>query len=110
VTAAHQGSVAVKWCLYHNRLGPKEREIIGYLLAKNEKMFTYTSDAGDANTLISKKIVVSALVPGQSVTAYGWPFKVPDHVWDVLVKHKTEFPNTWKDGEPHPYAISWMAQ
>ena len=91
-------------------MSPKEREIIGYLLAKNEKMFTYASDGGDANTLISKGIVVSALVPGQSVTAYGWPFKVPDHVWDVLVKHRAKFPNTWKTGEPHPYAIHWMAR
>src|SRR6266403_1174839 len=64
-------------------MSPKEREIIGYLLAKNEKMFTYTSEGGNANTLISKRIVVSALVPGQPVTEYGWPFKVPDHVWDV---------------------------
>jgi hypothetical protein len=89
---------------------PKEREIIGYLLAKNEKIFTFTSDGGNANTLISKRIVVSALLPGQSVTAYGWPFKVPDHVWDVLVEHKAEFPNTWKTGEPHPYTTSWMAR
>jgi len=88
----------------------KEREIIGYLLAKNEKMFTYTSEGGNANTLISKRIVVSALVPGQPVTEYGWPFKVPDHVWDVLVKRKAEFPNTWKTGEPHPYAIHWMSR
>jgi Super-infection exclusion protein B len=92
-------------------MSPKEREIIGYLLAKNEKMFTYTSEGGYANTLISKRIVVSALVPGQSVTAnFGWPFKVPDHVWDVLAKRKAEFPNTWKTGEPHPYAIHWMSR
>jgi len=36
------------------------------------------------------------------------PFKVPDHVWDVFVKHKSEFPNTWEDGEPYPYSVSWM--
>jgi hypothetical protein len=89
-------------------LSPKEREIIGYLLAINEKTFDYRIDGGAANILISKRLVVCALLPGQYATAYGVPFKVPDHVWDVLVKHKEKFPNTWKTGEPFPYAISWM--
>src|SRR6266849_7796713 len=59
----------------------KEREIIGYLLTKNQKMFDYTADGGDANTLISKQIVVCAMLPGQSYTDFGVPFKVPDHIW-----------------------------
>jgi hypothetical protein len=67
-------------------------------------------DGGAANTLISKRLVVCALLPGQSALAYGVPFKVPDLVWDVLVKHKAELPNTWKTGEPYPYAISWMSR
>jgi hypothetical protein len=91
-------------------MSPKEREIIGYLLAINEKMFDYTIDGGAANTLISKRIVVCALLPGQYTTAYGATFKVPDLVWDVLVKHKAEFPNTWKTEEPPPYAIHWMSR
>jgi hypothetical protein len=91
-------------------MSPREREIIGYLLAINQKTFDYTHDGGAANTLISKRIVACALVPGQSATTYGVPFKVPDLVWDVLVKHKVEFPNTWKSGDPLPYAISWMAR
>jgi hypothetical protein len=91
-------------------MSKKEREIIGFLLANNEKMFDYTIDGGAANTLISKRIVVCAMLPGQSALAYGVTFKIPDHVWDVLVKHKAEFPNTWKAGEPFPYAISWMAR
>jgi hypothetical protein len=91
-------------------LSPKEREIIGYLLAINEKMFEYTIDGGAANTLISKRIVACALIPGQSVTTYGVPFKVPDLVWNVLVRHKAEFPNTWKSGDSLPYAISWMSR
>jgi superinfection exclusion protein B len=89
-------------------MSSKEREIIGYLLANNLKMFDYTIDGGAANSLLSKRIVVCALLPGQSSTAYGVPFKVPDHVWNVLVEYKAEFPNTWKPGEPLPYAISWM--
>jgi len=92
----------------------KEREIIGYLLTKNQKMFDYTADGGDANTLISKRIVVCAMLPGQSYTNYGVTFKIPEHVWDVLVKHKAEFPYTLpKPGEkpePYPWAIHWMAR
>ena len=88
----------------------KEREVIGYLLANNQKMFDHTIDGGAANTLISKRIVVCAMLPGQSALAYGFTFEIPDHVWDVLVKHKAEFPNTRKAGEPFPYAISWMAR
>ena len=86
---------------------PKECEIIGYLLANNRKMFTCTSDGGYANTLISKEIVVCAMLPGQAATIYEVPFKVPDHAWDVLVKHKAEFPNTHKSGKPYPWAIPW---
>jgi hypothetical protein len=91
-------------------MSPKEREIIGYLLAINEKMFDYTIDGGAANTLISKRIVACAMLPGQSALAYGVTFKIPDYAWDVLVKHRAEFPNTWKPGEPFPYAISWMSR
>jgi hypothetical protein len=91
-------------------MSPKEREIIGYLLAINEKMFDYSYDGGAANTLIAKRIVVCALLPGQSTNAFGVPFKIPDYAWEVLLKHKAEFPNTWKKGKPFPYAISWMAR
>jgi hypothetical protein len=90
----------------------KEREIIGYLLAENQKMFETTGEGGYANTLISKRIVVCALLPGQSYRNYGVPFKIPGYVWDVLLKHKTEFPPPEKTEKPQPYpwAIHWMAR
>ena len=91
-----------------------EREIIGYLLAKNLTIFTNTADGGYANTLISKKIVVCALLPGQAYSNYEVPFKVPDHVWDVLLKHKADFPytppNRAGEAEPHPWRVHWMAR
>jgi hypothetical protein len=92
------------------QMTPREREIIGYLLAKNQRMFTNTADGGYANTLISKKIVVCALLPGQVFTQFEVPFEVPQHVWNVLVKHKAEFPYTPpKAGgaEPHPWRVHW---
>jgi hypothetical protein len=92
---------------YIPSMTPKEREIVGYLLANNLKTFTYTVDGGAANTLISRGIVACALLPGQSCTNYGVPFVIPEHVWDVLLKHRAEFPNTWKSGDPYPYSIDW---
>jgi hypothetical protein len=46
---------------------PKEREIIGYLLAKNQKVFEADFDGGHASTLISRRIIVRNVVRGQAV-------------------------------------------
>jgi hypothetical protein len=89
---------------------PKEREIIGFLLSKNQKMFTGASDGGYARTLISRRIIVRALIPGQGVDYDAIPYAIHDHIWDVLVQHKDEFPyrrtgrgiDPWR--EPNPYA------
>ena len=89
----------------------KEREIIGYLLAKNQRMFTNTADGGHANTLISKGVVVCALLPGQTCTDFEVPFEVPLHVWDVLMKHNAEFsyvPSKAGESEPYPWRVHWM--
>jgi hypothetical protein len=89
------------------QLNPKEREIIGCLLGTNQRMFTNTPDGGYANTLVSKKIVVLALRPGQTFPYWETPFEVPEHVWKILLEHKAKFPYVaTKDGEePHPWRI-----
>jgi acyl-coenzyme A synthetase/AMP-(fatty) acid ligase len=95
------------------QMTPKEREIVSYLLRKNQKMFTCTSDGGYANTLISKGIVVCALLGGQVFIESDVPFKIPDPVWDVLLKHKANFPYTKpKPGETevYPWHIHWMSR
>jgi len=71
-----------------------EREIIACLLARNQRVFTNTTDGGYANTLISKRIVFPALLPGQTFTYYDFPFEIPAPVWSVLRKHKADFPFT----------------
>jgi hypothetical protein len=48
---------------YIPHMTPKEKEIIAYLLAKTQKLFTVASDGGYATTLISKGIVVVAVRP-----------------------------------------------
>lgn len=86
-----------------------EREIIGCLLTRNQRMFTNTIDGGYASTLISKQIVVCALLPGQAFTQYEVPFEVPELVWNVLLKHKSEFPYTDGDNVADPWRVPWNA-
>jgi hypothetical protein len=98
---------------YVPHMTAKERQIIAYLLAHNQTMFTNTPDGGYANTLISKGIVVCALRPGQTATYYEVPFGVPDHVWRILAEHRAEFPYTPPEpGEtaPHPWRVHWTAR
>lgn len=94
------------------QLTSKEREILGYLLANNQRVFTNTRDCGYANTLVSKGIVAPALLPGQAFTHYEFPFEIPEHVWSVLLKHKGEFPHALPnppEGAPHPWRVPWNA-
>lgn len=91
----------------------KEREIIGYLLNHNQKIFVADVDGGFAVPLISRRICVRALQPGQAFDQSDTPFAVPDHIWEVLVAHKNEFPyRTPKRGEPPgvPWRVPWMGR
>ncbi len=98
---------------YISHMTEKEREIIAYLLAKNQKTFTAALDGGHAATLISRQIVVRALAPGQVSSQEDTPFAIPDHVWTVLAAHRDQFPYTPSpsgEAEPHPWRINWMAR
>lgn len=98
---------------YIPSMTPREREIIAYLLAHNQRIFTNTPDGGHANTLISRGIVVPALRPGQTFTYYEMPFEVPGYIWSVLAEHRAEFPYTPPaPGEtaPHPWRVHWMSR
>ena len=88
-----------------------EREIIAYLLAHNQKIFTNTPDCGHANTVVSRGIVVVALRAGQPFTYYEMPFRIPDHIWEVLKQYQTEFPYTPPprgETQPPPWRRGWM--
>jgi hypothetical protein len=90
---------------------PKEREIIAYLLAKNQKMFTAEADGGHARTLLSRGIVIVVAQHNQLLDPLDVPMTIPDHLWDVLQKHKQEFPYTpAKDDEAegHPWRVHWQ--
>jgi len=97
-------------CSYIPSMTPKERQIIAYLLAKNQKLFITSIDGGYAMPLISQRIVVRALQSNQVFNESRTPFVVPDHVWNVLQKHKDQFPYTAPEDsrEPVPWVIPWQ--
>ena len=92
-------------------MNEQEREIIGYLLARNQKTFEADADGGRAASLLSHGIVRIPGKPGQHFDAQNVPMRIPDHIWDVLVEHKETFPRASRkvDGdEPYPWRRNWM--
>jgi hypothetical protein len=92
---------------YIPHMTSEERQIIAYLLAKNQKMFTCAHDGGYATTLISRGILVRALQGGQVFASEDMPVAVPDHIWDVLLAHKDQFLYKPEKGETHPWRVPW---
>jgi hypothetical protein len=85
----------------------KDREIIGYLLHRKERMFTADVDGGHARLLVSLGIIRSALKSGQPFYENDAPFEMPMSVWRILVKHKDRFPVP-DDDAPHPWRVHWL--
>jgi hypothetical protein len=108
VTAQSAPLLPVKGCLVEPWLGgaarelrayipfmiPDERKIIAWLIAHNQKTFTAAVDGGHAATLLSRGIVVTMGRAGQRIDLEDVPMGIPDHLWEVLVQHKQEFPYT----------------
>ena len=55
-------------------------------------MFTAEADGGYAVTLISRGIVVRAMIGGQQAAHDDVPFAVPDELWAVLQENKDRSP------------------
>lgn len=90
---------------YIPHMTPKEREIIGYLLCHNQKTIRAAQDGGHAMPLISRRILILALQPGQIYSQFDTPFVVPDHIWEVLIASKSQFPYSppRRGPEVHPW-------
>jgi hypothetical protein len=78
---------------------PKEKEIIGYLLAHNQRVFVGANDGGHARALLATRIIEVVAQPGQIISHNDFPFAVPMVVWEELLKHKEKFPYTAPVGE-----------
>lgn len=96
---------------YIPHMTSKEKEIIGYLLSRNQKVFVAATDGGYANTLIARGIVMIALRPGQVFEDDHIPMCIPDDVWEVLLELRDNFPmGDPNKNEPHPWRVPWMAR
>jgi hypothetical protein len=88
-----------------SELNAKEREIISYLLHRNERMFTTDLDGGYAATLISRGIVRRALQPGQVFDATDVPMEIPRPIWNVIKGLKEQFSYSGDDDDPQPWRV-----
>jgi hypothetical protein len=92
---------------YIPHMSAKEKEIVAYLLATNEKTFTADVDGGHAVTLISRGIVVRHMIPNQSARQDDIPFSIPDNVWAVLENNRDRFPiDRINPNDPYPWRVS----
>jgi hypothetical protein len=129
IDAAHKFFPLNKWAvhlvtLHREKVGlrkfipymtPKEREIIGYLLAKNQKTFLAAKDGGHAVTLLSRGIVIIVARDGQQLDPDDVPMTIPDHLWDVLAENRDQFSYTVSEDdddetEVHPWRDDWTPQ
>jgi HEPN domain-containing protein len=86
-----------------SELNEREREIIAYLLHRNQRMFTADLDGGYATTLISRGIVQRALRQGQAFDASDVPMEIPRSVWNIIKTMKDQFPYSGDEDDPHPW-------
>jgi hypothetical protein len=96
---------------YLPHLRERDRAIIAYLLEKNETGFTTELDGGHAAGLIAHGFIVRTIKPGQVVREPRVPFTVPVEIWEILQKHKAQFPYKpqYSDGaEVRPWLVHWM--
>lgn len=97
-------------------LTDRERQILGYLLAKNQKTFVGDEDGGYAATLIARRFIQYIGVRGQTYDLDKCPLAVPDYIWNVMVEHKDQFPHTpvlsegRSGSEVQPWRIPWTVR
>ena len=89
-------------------LTEQDREILGYLLHHNQRVFECALDGGNARMLISRGIVRTALRPGQVFDSENVPMEIPKHIWNILKKHRSMFPYSPSDDGGHPWRVHWM--
>lgn len=75
-----------------DRLTDKEREILGYLLSKNQKRFDADSTGDHASSLIAKGYINLIARPGMHYHINSFPFEVADYVWEEMQARRERFP------------------
>jgi len=82
----------------------REMHIFGYMLRENQKSFITQTNGGYATTLLDRNYIQTDVSGGQVFNAMEKPFRVPDHIWDVMQANSDRFPKDWDDGAP-PWVI-----
>lgn len=90
-------------------LSQKEREILGWLLARNQRNFMGDADGGYAAGLIGNRLVQPNLPPHGAARLNDFPYTIPDFVWKELKRREADFPDT-HDGDAYPWRVPWMAR
>jgi hypothetical protein len=90
-----------------SELNAKEREIVSYLLHRNERMFTADIDGGHAATLIARGIVKSAVRPGQVFDPTDVPMEIPRAIWNLVKGLKDQFPYSGDEDDPYPWRVGF---
>jgi hypothetical protein len=103
-----QNSIAKQVQEYIPFMTAEDKEIIAYLLHRNQRMFTCEPDGGHARILLSRGIVRIAAQPGQHLDYSNVPFEIPLDVWHVLKAHQEQFPYTGDEDDPYPWRVHWM--
>lgn len=74
-----------------------EMHIFGYLLRESQKSFITQSNGGYATTLLNRKYVQMDVPGGHLFNDLDTPFRVPDHIWEVMVENSDKFPKDWNE-------------
>ena len=90
-------------------LAERERDILAYLVTSGTRHFTDDDDGGYAVTLISRRLVHLAGVPGQVFDRRNVPFAVHPDIWKELLRRKDDFRHPDTDS-PQPWRIPWLAR
>ncbi|MBV7409959.1 superinfection exclusion B family protein [Maritimibacter sp. DP1N21-5] len=81
---------------YIQYMNPRERAIFGYLLEHNQKSFEAEMDCGPGSSLLKRGFIQMDAISGLSYGLSEFPFSVPDHIWDMLLEHRSAFPENHK--------------
>ncbi|NOD92490.1 hypothetical protein GS636_06800 [Ruegeria sp. HKCCD4884] len=75
-----------------------ERAIFGYLLEHQQKTFTAEMNCGTGAALLKRGFIKSQVIVGLSYDMAGFPFLVPDHIWEKLEEYRDAFPQKHTGG------------
>ncbi|MFB9982823.1 hypothetical protein ACFSQQ_26205 [Mesorhizobium kowhaii] len=97
--SAHKAAAAASL----NELTARERNILAFLVTRNERHFVSNINGGYAASLIGRGLIHLAARPGQSLSALSVPFTVDEYVWEALQARREEFKHANPTGKP-PYS------